>query len=90
VAAAVKYAKPEHAITREKLSGQLEPKSRADRPTKVHDLLANLREWTTTICEDNKYDAVGKDYNTWQQAPSNKLCEDQAYFTIGFRLILEQ
>jgi formylglycine-generating enzyme required for sulfatase activity len=91
VAAAVKYAKPEDAITREKLPEQIEPKPRPARPTEVHDLLANLREWTTTSCEDNKYYAVGKDYNTWQQSPKNKLCGDQGYSNvIGFRLILEQ
>jgi formylglycine-generating enzyme required for sulfatase activity len=87
VAAAVKYAKPKHEITRDKLSGQLQPKPRAAQPTEVHDLLGNLREWTTTSCNDHQYYVVGKDYLTWQQSSTNKLCEDQGYSYIGFRLI---
>ncbi len=95
IAAAVQYAKPDQAMTRQHQQSQyLRPTQRPPVPDEVMDLLGNLREWVLDagvadqLCPNGGHYILGEDYKTWlQEIGGEPRCETMGLDTVGFRVV---
>ncbi|RKZ92047.1 MAG: hypothetical protein DRR19_05380 [Candidatus Parabeggiatoa sp. nov. 1] len=91
IAATIRYAKPDEAVTLDTTQFDRKPKQREEKPENVVDLLGNLREWSIDECSGRAHYILGEDYKTWRaNIIGEAICESSTFNTIGFRLVLQE